>query len=174
MGWNVSVDALGARGYLPTDLHSIDINRIIPPVIDTLEYDVATYKADYIVVDVGRNDLGKNPVLVSGAMTEYLTALRSAYPQAKIFIVAPTYITPESKGTQAPLADATRSAAEKIGAYVLDPIAEGWYQDVDLKPLLWEDEIHLSPAGAEYYAQKIIEGMRRAGVVPVYEVEGAR
>jgi hypothetical protein len=57
----------------------------------------------------------------------------------------------------------------------MDPFAEGWFENIDLAPLLWTDGVHLNGAGAEYYAQEIVDGMRRLGILSDSEsVQGAR
>jgi lysophospholipase L1-like esterase len=174
MNWNVVVDAVGARGFLPNDLRDQGINKVIPPFIDSLKFDVDRYKADYIIVDGGRNDLGEDPARFAPAVDNYLTALRAGYPKAKIVVLLPTYLNPQPAPLYPMAADAVRRAAEKNGAYVLDPIAEGWFE-VDMAPLLWTDGIHPNAAGATYYAHKIIDGMARLGVIPSAEpAPGAR
>jgi lysophospholipase L1-like esterase len=175
MHWNVVVDAMGARGFLPTDASNVGVPRPVPPFIDALKYDADTYRADYIIVDGGRNDLGKDPDLFAPAYDEYMTALRSYYPQAKIISLVPSYITPQRAELYEANSAAVRQSAEKVGAYVLDPFAEGWFENIDLAPLLWTDGVHLNGAGAEYYAQEIVDGMRRLGILSDSEsVQGAR
>ena len=62
------------------------------------------------------------------------------------------------------MSEAIKRSAAKVDAYVLDPVAEGWYEGVDLDPLLYTDRVHLNSEGGDYVADKIIEGMRRVGV----------
>jgi lysophospholipase L1-like esterase len=175
MHWNVVVDAMGARGFLPTDASNVGVARPVPPFIDALKYDADTYRADYIIVDGGRNDLGKDPDRFAPAYDEYMTALRSYYPQAKIISLVPSYITPQRAELYEVNSAAVRQSAEKVGAYVMDPFAEGWFENIDLAPLLWTDGVHLNGAGAEYYAQEIVDGMRRLGILSDSEsVQGAR
>jgi lysophospholipase L1-like esterase len=159
------LDAAGARAFLPNDLSSIGINRIVPPFKDSLKFDVDHYKADYIILDGGRNDLGHDPQRFAAAYDDYLTALRAAYPNAKIICITPAYLNAQPAQLYPMAAESVRRSAEKNGAYVLDPIAEGWYE-VDMAPLLWTDGIHPNAQGAEYYAKRIIDDMVRLGVIP--------
>ena len=46
---------------------------------------------------------------------------------------------------------------------MIDPVAQRWYRDVDVKPLLWLDGIHLNGDGETYYADKIIENLKQMG-----------
>ena len=166
MGWDVNVDGVGATGYVETHLTmELDkVDRTVPPVIDRLDIDAKNYRADYIVVDVGRNDFRKDPRVVAPAIDDYLTQLRSRYPGAQIMVIAPLYISTFIPMQHYALADQIRQSAEKIGAHVLDPVAEGWWTGVDLPALWWTDGIHLNTPGAQYYAEKIAEGMRRVGI----------
>lgn len=161
LGCDVAVDALGARGFLPTDLTSIGVDRIVPPFIDKLEETASTFSADYVVVDGGRNDLGKDPRVMIPAVEKYLTALREHYPNAEIFVVSPMYVTPYSSELYPMISDGMRRAAERINAHVMDPVGERWYSNIDLAPLLVEDGFHLSQQGADFYAQKIADDMRK-------------
>jgi lysophospholipase L1-like esterase len=164
LGMEVTTDAMGARGFLPTYVPAV--NATVPPFIDRLQYDKDHSWADYIVIDGGRNDLGKDPRLVAPSIDHYFTQLRAAYPQAKIVALVPSYISPKLADNYRFLLEGIQFTAQKNGIYVFDPVAEGWYRDVDLDPLLWRDDVHLNAAGAEFYAEKIAADMRRAGLVP--------
>ncbi|MDT5009062.1 MAG: hypothetical protein QOH57_679 [Mycobacterium sp.] len=176
MGWNVVVDSVGGRGFMPNDLSNVGINRLVPPVMETLKYDADQYRADYVLVDTGRNDLGgKEPGDVTAAADQYLTALRAAYPNAKIIVMLPSYISPLKADLYPLVGQPLRQSAERIGAMVLDPVSENWYEGVDLKPFLYKDNFHLNDAGAQFYAQKIIDGLGKLGITPYSgSTEGAR
>lgn len=163
-GWDLVLDHQGARGFLPTDLTPVGVDRIVAPFIDRLRYDTETYRADYIVVDGGRNDLGKNPMEVKSAIDTYLVELRAGFPQAKIVVVAPTFIRPDPAENYPQIAEQLRLTAASIGAYVVDPVAEGWFRNVDLAPLLWTDGVHLNAVGSNYYAEKITESIEQYGI----------
>lgn len=164
-GWDLVLDAMGARGYLPSDLSSIGQNRVVDPFIDTLKYDAENYRADFIIVDGGRNDLGKNPYTVATAADRYLTELRQAYPDATIAVITPSYISPEGSGQNYDvIAKQIYATSDKIGAHVIDPVAEGWYQNVDLSKLLWTDGFHLNGEGAKFYADKVGADIERLGI----------
>jgi lysophospholipase L1-like esterase len=165
LGFEYSIDAAGARGFTPNDLSDIGIPQVVAPYVDRLQYDKDNIKADYIVVDGGRNDLGKAPAETISAFDNYMKKLRAAYPNAKIVVVLPTYMSAKAASLYPFLAPAMTESAEKVGGYVLDPVAERWYSDIDLKPLLWQDGFHPNARGNEYIAQKIADGMRRLGVV---------
>jgi lysophospholipase L1-like esterase len=165
LGFEYSIDAEGARGFTPNDLSDIGIPQVVAPYVDRLQYDEDNFRADYIVVDGGRNDLGTASAYTISAFDNYMKKLRAAYPNAKIVVVLPSYMS-DKPGLIYPLiAPAMRESTEKVGGYVLDPVAERWYHDIDLKPLLWKDGYHPNARGNEFIAQKIADGMRRLGVV---------
>jgi lysophospholipase L1-like esterase len=166
LGWNVVVDAQGGRGFLPNDLSIVGVKQIVPAAVDRLKFDADNFHADYIVLDVGRNDLGRDPALFAPAFDEYMTTLRSYFPKAKVVVLVPAYLNSRAAELYPAVSEAIRLSAETHGAYVVDPIAEGWYQDIDLSPLLWDDGIHPNAEGAEYYAGRIMDDMRRMGVIP--------
>jgi lysophospholipase L1-like esterase len=166
MGWDLNVDAVGASGYLETHLtkQRNHIDATVAPFIDRLEADSKNYRADYILVDGGRNDLGKPPDEVAPAIDEYMTQLRAHYPDATIVVMTPSYITDYMADNYPMLSERIRASAERIGAFVLDPVAEGWWKNIDLKPLLWTDGVHLNSQGVDVYADKVAQGMRRFGI----------
>jgi lysophospholipase L1-like esterase len=167
MGWNVVVDSVGGRGFMANDLSNVGVNKVVPPVMETLKDDADHYKADYILVDTGRNDLGgKEYTAVAVAADEYLTALRAAYPNAKVIVMLPSYISPVKADLYPLIAEPIRQSAERIGAVVLDPVGEKWYEGVDLAPFLFTDMFHLNDAGAQFYAQKILDDLRKLGITP--------
>jgi lysophospholipase L1-like esterase len=158
MGWSVAVDAQGATGFL----HGID-NLSPPqvPFIDRLDGDAATYHPDYVLIDGGRNDLGEPPEPAVAAADEYIKQVRSVWPNAKMIIVLPALAT--SKVDYVAVAEGLHRTAERVGAYVIDPVAQHWYRDIDVKRLLWRDNVNLNDAGEAYYADKIVENLRHLG-----------
>ena len=52
-------------------------------------YDTSRYTPDYIVVNLGTNDRSYSSSQVQAAYTNFLTALRSSYPDATIFALRP-------------------------------------------------------------------------------------
>ena len=160
MGWNLDLDAQGGTGFINR------IDNVSPPhvpFIDRLDRDAATYRVDYVLVDGGRNDFGEPPERVVAAADEYIKEVHSDWPNAKIIIILPAYATPDVAANQPAVAEGIRGAAERIGASVIDPVAQRWYRDVDVKPLLAPDGVHLNGDGQTYYADKIIDNLKRMG-----------
>ncbi len=162
MGWSLALDGRDGPGFVRgADTH----NPARVPFIDRLDADAATYHVDYVLIDGGRHDLGEPPESVVAAADEYLRKLRSDWPKAKIIVMLPASATADETENYPAVADGLRRTAESVGAYVIDPVAQGWYRDIDVKPLLRQDKdgTHLSGDGETYYANKIIENLKLMG-----------
>ena len=160
MGWSLALDGQDGTGFVG----SVDNNnpgRV--PFIDRLDGDAATYHVDYVLIDGGRSDLGESAEPVVAAADEYVKKVRSDWPKAKIIVMLPTTAGPDENANYPALADGLRRTAESVGAYVIDPVAQGWYRDIDAEPLLWQDGTHLNPNGETYYADKITENLKLMG-----------
>jgi hypothetical protein len=160
MGWSLALDGQDGTGFVG----SVDNNnpgRV--PFIDRLDGDAATYHVDYVLIDGGRSDLGESAEPVVAAADEYVKKVRSEWPKAKIIVMLPTTAGPDENANYPALADGLRRTAESVGAYVIDPVAQGWYRDIDAEPLLWQDGTHLNPNGETYYADKITENLKLMG-----------
>jgi lysophospholipase L1-like esterase len=160
MGWLLVLDAQGGTGFVAGNN-----DRSFPqvPFVDRLDRDAAAYQADYILIDGGRNDLGGPPERVVAAADEYINKVHSDWPNAKIIIMVPSYATPDVAADYPAVAQGLRRTAQGVGAYVIDPVVQGWYRDVDVKSLLWHDGIHLNGDGQRYYATKIVENLKEMG-----------
>lgn len=162
MGWSLALDGQDGTGFVRSvDMHHPE--RV--PFIDRLDGDAATYRVDYVLIDGGRNDLGQPPEPVVAAADEYIRKVRSDWPKAKIIVMLPASATAHETANYPAVADGLRRTAESVGAYVIDPMAQGWYRDIDVKPLLWQDGdgTHLNYHGESYCADKIIENLKLMG-----------
>lgn len=157
MGWSLALDGQDGTGFVRGDTH----NPARAPFMDRLDGDAATYHVDYVIIDGGRNDLGESAESVMAAADEYIKRVRSDWPKAKVVIILPT--TPDETANDPEVADGLRRTAESVGAYVIDPVAQGWYRDIDVKPLLWQDGTHFNANGETYHADKIVENLKLMG-----------
>jgi GDSL-like Lipase/Acylhydrolase family len=139
----------------------IDPSPLPVPFKDRLDHDAATYHADYVLIDGGRTDLGDPPGPVVAAADEYIKDVHSRWPNAKIIIMLPATATRDVAANYGAVAEGLRRTAESVGAYVIDPVEQGWYRDADVKPLLQNDGVHLTNNGEIYYANKIIENLQQ-------------
>jgi lysophospholipase L1-like esterase len=162
-GWNLGLDAQGGTGFL----HRLD-NATPPgvPFMERLDRDAAIYRyrVDYVLIDGGRSDLFDPTEPVLAAADEYIKKVRSIWQNAKIIIVLPSYATRDVASNYPVLAQGLRGTAESVGAQVIDPVAQRWYRDGDVKRLLWKDGVNLSGEGNAYYSDKVIENLTRMGV----------
>lgn len=160
MGWNLALDAQGGTGFLT---YRVTPETTTAPFIERLSRDKEQYTPDHILIDGGRNDLDRPLDELLPAMRTYLTEVRRAWPQATITVVVPSYITPEPAPDYPAIKDELNSVAAQIDATVIDPVAEGWYRDVDPE-WLWTDKVHPSAAGGRYIGQRLADDLRALGL----------
>jgi hypothetical protein len=166
MGWSLALDAQDGTGFVNcidvTTRHAQYIDPPPPrvPFIDRLNRDAATYHADYVLVDGGRSDMWEPPETVVAAADEFIKGVHSDWPNAKIVLLLPAFATSDVAANYDAVAQGLRSTAESVGAYVIDPVAQGWYRDVDVRSLQ-KDRIHLNNNGEIYYARKVIENLKQ-------------
>jgi hypothetical protein len=163
MGWNLALDAQGGTGF------ASGIDSLSPPTvpfIDRLDRDAATYAyhVDYVLIDGGRVDLDLPPERVVAAADEYVKKVRSDWPKARIIVVLPSFPTPVAAESYSAVAQGLRSAAESVGADLIDPTAQHWYRGIEGKTLMWRDGAHLNAKGETYYADKVIDNLKRMGL----------
>lgn len=164
MGWDLALDAQGGTGFVNARQipGTIATNRV--PFIERLDDDARMYNPDIVIVDGGRNDLTTAPSVVVPAADAYLKKVHALWPNAKVVVIIPSYVSADVPVTYAPVAAGLRSSAAEIGASVIDPVEEGWYRGVELEPMLWLDGIHLSGPGNAYYADKISADLTSMGM----------
>ncbi|WP_431816649.1 SGNH/GDSL hydrolase family protein [Gordonia jacobaea] len=170
LGYHAVVDAQGGTGFLN------DGNNFKAPgkpktqrAIDRLDHDADTFLVDNIVVDLGRNDLGSDPSAVKPYVVSYFSKLREIWPTQKLAIVVPTYVTTKVEDTVVAMRSLFYEIAGKYQAIVVDPVTRGWYRDQPLGPLLWNDHVHFSQKGNDFYAAKIAKSMLAQGFTPFKE-----
>ncbi|MDF0531091.1 SGNH/GDSL hydrolase family protein [Tsukamurella sp. 8F] len=165
MGWNVRVDGVGGSGFMP----QLDAGGRRPPggrrapLIERLPADQRHYRPDVVLVDAGRNDLGRVPSQVIPYIDDYFERLRAAFPQARIVALIPTYATDREATNLPALRAAITGAVRGYQGLVIDPAAQHWYDRADLRSLLGPDDVHFNGAGNRYYARRIADALRSAG-----------
>ena len=134
-------------------------------LIDRLANDYERYNVDIVIVDAGRNDLQAPLTSLSSALDRYLTRVGQLWPDAKIVVLAPAQLTNE-QAPDYPLRVAAMS--EVVGRHrgiLIDPAADGWFNDVDLSTIRAEDGLHPSPLGHQLIARKLGEALQRYGII---------
>ena len=155
-GMQLSVDGQGGTGYI-SDAHGTG-NGDTSKLIDRLVADGQELtNASVVVIDAGRNDPG------------YAVGRRWA-AQCPITSTAPGLESPAGRhrggrsgihhvaGAIRRISGRTRpfsSSASKVGATLIDPIAEGSYQNADIATLVSADKVHPNADGARIIAARI-------------------
>lgn len=158
-GWRCHVDAQNGTGFLNDGYLA---GPGLAPLIDRLPADVRRVAADVVIVDAGRNDGVAAESGLRAAIGEYLSAVREAYPQARVVVVLPTLLDqwqpPEYNDVRRVLHD----VAHVIGAEVVDPASvEGFAERADDADLVCLDGFHPSAAGQAHYAEVLFELFRK-------------
>lgn len=172
LGWICNLDAQGGTGFVADGRADSPTSG---PLASRLAQTHQHYLADVIVVDAGRNDAALPAAQVRGAVTAYLKALRAAWPEAELVLVAPYFLDSTSPlGT--PGTAFLRAQAERFDAQLIDPVGEGWVRDDRTSGLTVEDGVHPSPEGHAYLARHLVEDLRRLGLgdVSITDLRGAR
>jgi lysophospholipase L1-like esterase len=150
MGWACHVDAQNGTGFV-NDGHAA--SPAYAPLIHRLHGNLRRIAADIVIVDAGRNDVEAPTPLLRAAVLEYLTALRSTFPTARLVLVAPSLIDPAQPPDYRRVSAVLREAAPTCHALVIDPVDAGAFQEGRHHPgLVCDDGFHPSAAGQAHYA----------------------
>lgn len=170
LGYQTVIDGQGGTGFL-NDGNKVSIvgKPKTQKAIDRLDHNFETFDVDYLVVDLGRNDLATEPSIVKPYVLAYFAKLRKLWPTQKLAIVIPTYITAEVASTVVAMRSLLYEIAGTYRAVVVDPVSRGWYRDRPLKPLLGSDNVHPSQQGNDFYAAKVAKSMLAQGFTPFEE-----
>lgn len=162
VGVNCNVDAQTGTGLLNDgQAYSPGLHRLI----DRLATDYERYSVDIVVVDAGRNDLQAPLTSLSSTLDRYLTRVGQLWPDAKVVVLAPAQLTNE-QAPDYPLRIAAMSdVVARHRGILIDPAADGWYNDVDLSTIRAEDGLHPSPLGHQLIARKLGEALQRYGIM---------
>jgi lysophospholipase L1-like esterase len=163
-GMRLMVDGQGGTGFI-NDARGTG-NGDTSKLIDRLAADGKRFpEASTVVIDAGRNDLRFPIDDVSSAVSEYLNHARAQWPTANIVVVVPSFITAQAFERYDDVRDSFKNSATKIGALLIDPVAEGWYDNVDVATLLSADRVHPNAEGALLIADRMEKSLRSLGLV---------
>jgi lysophospholipase L1-like esterase len=164
MGWNLRVDAVGGSGYLSRTLPT---GAPAHSLAERLPFDKDNFDPDFVIVDAGRNDLTSPAEELVPAIQSYLLDVRSAWPRAKIVVVKPQYASSTVAEVFPEVASAIDQTASQIDAVTIDPVNDRWWDVPDLDSLLLPDKVHVNGAGADYYANRMVDALETLGITPV-------
>jgi lysophospholipase L1-like esterase len=159
---NCNIDAQAGTGFVSNgEDHSSD-NR---PLIGRLDKDRRIYDANLIIIDAGRNDLQAGAAPFNGALEQYLTAVRQFWPEAKIVVIVPWLISDQQYPNYAEIASVVRQQTERVGGVTIDPVEEGWFNDVDISKVGTPYNFHPNQAGHTWIGKKLSESLRLHGLM---------
>ncbi len=104
------------------------------------------------------------PEVYGKALEQYLQQVSRLWPTAKIVVIAPSYLSAEPYSDYGTRITLISKIVESFGGIVIDPIAEGWYEGVDVSTLLLSDGVHPNQAGHLFIAKKLGESLRNHGI----------
>ncbi|MGB3770847.1 MAG: SGNH/GDSL hydrolase family protein [Rhodococcus sp. (in: high G+C Gram-positive bacteria)] len=171
MGWACNVDAEGSTGFL--DDGAAEYEGVTSRLPARLPFDKENFDADIVLVDAGRNDLEVEFGTLLAAMDEYVGDVREGWPDARIVIIVPTFMSPEKYDNYDAFVAGINDIAAKVGGQVLDPIALGWYADVDIPSMQISDRVHPNAVGNAYLAGVIEGDLRDLGLGSITAEEGS-
>ena len=161
LGWQCHVDAQNGTGFVNDGFLA---GPGLAPLIDRLPGTAQQVRADVVIVDAGRNDCIAADSAVHAAVTRYLTALREAYPRARLIVVLPTLLSRWQPPEYRHVAAVLRDAGPAFGADVVDPAsAPGFAEPGAGAALVCIDGFHPSAAGQAHYADVLTQLLPRAG-----------
>lgn len=159
---NCNVDAQGGTGFLNNGESYSGNNRRL---IDRLPKDRGIFNADLIIIDAGRNDFPTEVEAFGGALGEYLAEVRRSWPEANIVVIVPWVMSAEQNPNYAEIASVVRQQTEMVGGVVIDPLEEGWFNDVDISELQMRDTLNPNQAGHTLIGKKLSESLERNGLL---------
>jgi lysophospholipase L1-like esterase len=160
LGWSSHVDAQAGTGFVNDGFAA---SPGYAPLIRRLPTDAREVTPDVVVVDAGRNDIDAGPDVLERAVSDYLLAVRSAYPDADLVVVLPSLVAERQPPEYLRVADVLRRQAEAHGATTVDPAVDGPFADRDLNQVLvCDDGFHPSARGQARYAEVLAPLLREA------------
>jgi len=152
MGWACSLDAEGSTGYLANG-HLI--SKEFAPYAGRLAADKRKYRADYVIVSGGRNDVGRPGF--ARAVNTYLRAVKRTYPRARLIVLEPMWHDADPPAEMLEKKSTVRSIARSLGAVVIG--TDGWLTE----DYLADDGIHPSVTGQKRIAEHLVRALKAAG-----------
>lgn len=163
---NCNVDAQTGTGLLNDGrAYSPDVDRLI----ERLARDREWYSVDLAIIDAGRNDAQAPLTSLSRALDKYLKRVGELWPDARLVVLGPATLSKEQAPDYPLRVAAMRDVVTRHGGILIDPAAEGWYDDVDLSTIRAEDGLHPTPLGHQLIARKIAEALQRDGIIETDE-----
>ncbi len=164
-GWNSKYDCLSyayqTSFYFNAEsvIQGVGGGRFLPQTFAKADFD-----PDAVIMAYGTNDFSDCPT-AEEAMSqaeEYMTLVKQAYPNAKLFCITPIYRFDEQNKPMGTLDDyrkALSEIAEDIGYFVIDG-----YTLVPHHMDFFADAVHPNDLGFSLYAKNLIEQLLQYGI----------
>jgi lysophospholipase L1-like esterase len=153
---NCNVDAENGTGVISNgQSYSPSNSRLV----ERLPRDQQIYDADLIVVDAGRNDVAAGVAAYGQAMKQFLLEVKRSWPSATIAVIAPAPMTTQPYREYGDIVSILGQITKSLGAVLIDPIAEGWYNGVNVSEYQSRDGNHPNQKGQALIAQKLAESL---------------
>ena len=160
MGWVEAMDAQGGTGFINDGKKNVPSNKPVPE-----RFGRFTGTPNYVIIDAGRNDGGADfNTQTAPAVRAYLDKVKAKWPEAKIVLIVPSFIT--SSNPFKNFMDLYAEEAARVGAVVIDPLAEGWINREAMAEMVYKDGIHPNKAGHVYIAEHLAERLKALGIAP--------
>lgn len=158
-------------------------NRV-PDLLARVDRDVIARKPDVVVIYIGINDVWHSQNGRGTPKGEFEKGLETLVEKiraggARVVLCTPTVIGEKKAGTNKldamldEYADVTRAVAAKAKTSLIDlrqacvaHLAKHNEKDAE-NGILTTDGVHLTPAGDAFIAARMVEGLGKAGIVPV-------
>lgn len=158
LGYIPFADAQGGTGYVADGKNNTKTNVPVPDRLDKVRV-----RPNLVVLDVGRNDGAADfTKTVKPAAQTYINEVRAKWPEAKIVFLVPYYI--QTLGPFRTFQSFYAEEAQRVGAYVVDPVGEGWFKGQEMPPLIYTDGIHPSQKGHAFIASKMLARFDELGL----------
>jgi lysophospholipase L1-like esterase len=149
LGWVVNRDAQGGSGFVADGRRA---NPSYTRLIDRLDSDTKRYTADLVIIDAGRNDNAVPAAKLNRAIRKYLRAVHTAYPNARIAVVLPTFLTPANPDLLR-IGESLKRLAAPYDAVIIDPVGGKWVKSpAAMRRFIGPDHTHPNQSGQHWFA----------------------
>lgn len=154
MGWICNLDAQAGTGFIAD---GSNVDDTYERLIDRLPAVKKKYLADIVIIDAGRNDRRAPDERLRASITDYLDAVRAAWPKAQIVVIEPYFLNDPEPVLSSPVREHLAAETERVGGHLIDPFKEGWVlRDADSKDLDVESHRQI--------AQRLVAALRGLGL----------
>jgi lysophospholipase L1-like esterase len=160
MGWTEAIDAQSGTGFVADGKNNAKENVPVPARLERF-----TGNPQYVIVDAGRNDWNQDfKQATAPAVKGYLDAVKAKWPAAKLILIVPFNVA-STKATP-DFVNLFAEESQRLGATVVNPIAEGWLNKDTMADKIYSDNVHPNRAGHKYIAEHLAESFKALGIVP--------